>query len=395
MRRAVLLAFAGVALTLRSFAADDAASPYAKWSHGPSSDPNFFPIAVWLQDPRNAEKFRAAGMNTYVGLWEGPTEAQLAALDRTDMKVICEQNAVALRHLADPAIIGWLQPDEPDNAQERADHHGYDPPIARQKIVDQYTAWSQADPTRPILLGMGQGVAWNDYYGRGVRTGHAEDYPAYAKGADILSFDIYPVVHENPAVAGKLWFVGHGVDHLVQIANGEKPVWNCIECTHIANAKAKATPQQVRCEVWMSLIHGSRGIIWFVHQFAPKFREAALFDDPEMLAAVTAINKQITELAPVLNSPTLPKRESGFAGANTDPNSPITTMVKRQGGFTYIFAVEEHGTACKAGFVRYISGHGLDRYEVNVLGENRTIQAKDASFTDDFAPWEVHIYKIK
>lgn len=394
MRRAVLLALvAGVALMLRGFAADDAASPYAKWTHGPSGDAGFFPIAVWLQDPRNAAKFRAAGMNTYVGLWEGPTEAQLAALDRSGMKLICEQNAVALRHLDDPAIIGWLQPDEPDNAQDRADHHGYDPPIAPQKIVDQYNAWKQADPTRPILLGMGQGVAWNDYYGRGVRTGHAEDYAAYAKGGDILSFDIYPVVHENAAVAGKLWFVGRGVDHLVQIANGEKPVWNCIECTHIENAKAKATPQQVRCEVWMSLIHGSRGIIWFVHQFAPKFREAALFDDPEMLAAVTAINTQITELAPVLNSPNiiLP-----FHGDAMEATSKIDWVLKRDAHATYIFAVETRGVATKAVF----GSPNLRSKQVTVIGENRTLltgpgNIDEGSFFDTFAPWDVHLYQFK
>ena len=54
----------------------------------------------------------------------------------------------------------------------------------------------------------------------------------------------------------------------------------------------------------MALIHGSRGLIYFVHQFKPKFNEHALLDDPEMLAAVTAINRQIRDLAPVLNSPT-------------------------------------------------------------------------------------------
>jgi hypothetical protein len=309
------------------------------------------------------------------------------------MKVICEQNAVALRHLDDATIIGWLQDDEPDNAQERADHHGYDPPLAPQKIVEQYNAWKQADPTRPILLGLGQGVAWKDYYGRGARTGHAEDYPEYAKGGDILSFDIYPVVHESPVVAGKLEFVARGVDHLVKIAQPGQVVWDCIECTHIENARAKATPQQVRCEVWMSLVHGSHGIIWFVHQFAPKFREAALFDDPEMLAAVTAINKQITELAPVLNSPSiiLP-----FHGDAVEATSKIDWVLKRDAHSTYIFAVEMRGVATKAVFGSPV----LRSKKVTVIGENRTIRTgpgniDEGSFIDTFAPWDVHLYQIK
>ena len=40
-------------------------------------------------------------------------------------------------------------------------------------------------------------------------------------------------------------------------------------------------------------MHGSQGIIYFVHEFKPKSTDQALLDDPEMLAAVTAINKEI------------------------------------------------------------------------------------------------------
>ena len=59
-----------------------AQSTYAQWSHGPSSDPTYFPIAVWLQDPRNALAYKRAGINLYVGLWQGPTESQLATTPR-------------------------------------------------------------------------------------------------------------------------------------------------------------------------------------------------------------------------------------------------------------------------------------------------------------------------
>src|SRR5512135_2072267 len=94
-----------------------AGSPYGKWSHGPPADPSFFPLAVWLQSPANAERYRQAGFNTYLGLWRGPTEDQLATLKKAGLHIICEQNETALRHLDDPTIIGWMHGDEPDNAQ--------------------------------------------------------------------------------------------------------------------------------------------------------------------------------------------------------------------------------------------------------------------------------------
>jgi hypothetical protein len=96
---------------------DRAKAPYATWTHGLPTDDDFFPVAVWLQSPANAERYKAAGINLYVGLWGGPTEEQLAKLKKNGMRVICSQNAVGLNHKDDPTIVGWMRGDEPDNTR--------------------------------------------------------------------------------------------------------------------------------------------------------------------------------------------------------------------------------------------------------------------------------------
>ena len=63
-------------------------SPYGAWMHGPPQDPDYFPIAVWLQAPEDAAAYKKAGINLYVGLWEGPTEEQLAHLKAAGMQTI-------------------------------------------------------------------------------------------------------------------------------------------------------------------------------------------------------------------------------------------------------------------------------------------------------------------
>src|SRR6185437_14968795 len=165
------------------------------------------------------------------------------------MQVVLEQNSRALAEKNDPVIAAWMHGDEPDNAQPLPGGKGYGPPIKPEEIVASYQRIHAADPSRPVLLNLGQGVAWDNYIGRGVRRNHPEDYPEYVKGCDIASFDIYPVVHEKPEVSGKLEFVGNGVERLRRWAGPERPVWNCIECTHISNTQKKASPQQVRSEV--------------------------------------------------------------------------------------------------------------------------------------------------
>jgi hypothetical protein len=377
-----------VALSSACLAAGVDGNAYAKWPKGPPSDSEFFPIAVWLQAPSNAERYRNAGINTYIALWRGPTEEQLDALKKAGMRVICHQNRAGLQHLDDPAIIGWMHGDEPDNAQSLGDGKGYGPPILPDKIVADYQRVRTADPSRPVLLNLGQGVAYDNYIGRGVRRNHPEDYSEYLKGCDIASFDIYPVNHDSKEVSGKLWFVANGVERLTKWSGGEKVVWNCLECTRIGELDRKPTPQQVRCEAWMSLIHGSRGLIYFVHQFKPTFREAALLDDPDMLAAVTSLNRQITELAPVLNSPTI--RNLAIVKSE-NAEVPVDLMVKQYKGATYLFAVGMRDGTTTAAFK---FGDATAGKVVEVLGENRTVVVKDGSFNDRFDPWDVHLYRL-
>lgn len=349
-----------------------------------------FPIGVWLQNPRNARRYQAAGINLYVGLWRGPTEEQLATLREAGMRVVCAQNAVGLAHRDDPLIAGWMHDDEPDNAQSLGPGQGYGPPILPEVIVRDYQRMRAADPSRPVLLNLGQGVAWDDYIGRGVRRRHPEDYPEYVRGADIVSFDIYPVVHESPAIAGRLEYVARGVERLRGWAGENRTVWNCIECTHISNPKAKATPAQVRAEVWMSLIHGSQGLIYFVHQFQPSFREAALLDDPAMLAAVTTLNHRIQALAPVLRQPS---ESGGFEVRSSAPDAPVATLLKRHRNDRYLFAVNLRPVATRATF-HLGESHTLSG-TAEVLDEGRSLDVPEGRWSDDFGPYDVHLYHLR
>ena len=375
-------------------------SPYAAWKNGPGAGASYFPIAVWLQHPRNAAKYKSLGINLYVGLWRGPTEEQLAELRKHQMPVICNQNDFALKHLDEELIVGWMHGDEPDNAQPLGKSKGYGPPIPPDKIVADYRRIRSKDPTRPVLLNLGQGVAWDGWYGRGVRTNHPEDYPEYIKGCDIVSFDIYPAVHDRPAVAGKLWYVARGVERLCRWTEGKKVVWNCIECTRISNVKVKPTPAQVKAEVWMALVHGSQGLIYFCHQFRPQFIEAGLLADEEMAQAVAALNRQIHALAPVLNSPavadgvtvTCEASQTDAERARLLQSGPIAAVLKRHGTGAYVLAVRMENSPAKARFeLRGMRGSAA----AEVLGENRRVAVQDGRFTDEFAPYGVHLYRIE
>jgi hypothetical protein len=193
-------------------------------------------------------------------------------------------------------------------------------------------------------------------------------------------------VHDSPEVVGKLEFVPRGVQRLREWTGGKKPVWNCIECTHIGGKDSrKATPEQVRSEVWMSLIQGSQGIIYFVHQFEPTFREAALLDDPEMLKAVTALNQEIKTLAPVLNSPTL---DDKIEAKTSKTDALVKVLVKEYGGHLYVFAAEMRGRETDCVFRSGLFSGGIE-----ALGESRNPAVANHAFTEHFKPYGIHLYR--
>ena len=358
--------------------------------NGFPQDSTFFPLAVWVQQPRLAERYREIGINTYVALWRGPTEEHLDLLEKAGMFAVCHQNATALRHKDRKVIAAWMHGDEPDNAQPRRDGgKGWGPPIPPEKIVENYNRIKSNDPTRPVFLNLGQGVAWDGWYGRGVRTNHPADYPEYLKGCDIASFDIYPVVHEKSEIAGKLHYVAHGVNRLRTWAGGKKPVWACIETTHIDNPAALPSPAQIRSEVWLAITHGATGIVYFCHEFKPKPIEAGLLAHAENAKAVKEINGQIKRLAPALNSPT----RGGLVKVESEvKDAPVAVLAKEHAGAVYLFAAATRNTPTKATFTLLKAAGSA---KVEVLDENRTLTASGGKFEDDFEGYAIHIYRVK
>ena len=247
----------------------------ADYENGFPREPDFFPIGVWLQSSFRAPKYKAIGINTYVALWEGPTEAQLSDLARARMFAVAAQNSVGLQSKNRQVIKAWMHGDEPDNAQPiGAGLYGGCVPAA--DVVRRSREIKALDPTRPVLINFGQGVASEFWKGRGPCTGDQTYYDRAAPRADILSFDIYPVGSSTPEVKGKLEYVARGVTNLAGHAAGGQAIWAVLETTALDPA-IRPSRAQVRAEVWMALVHGSKGIVYFVHEFKPQFREDADF----------------------------------------------------------------------------------------------------------------------
>ncbi|SPP97682.1 hypothetical protein [Bradyrhizobium vignae] len=350
--------------------------------NGFPTDANFFPIGVWLQSPTRAASYKAIGINTFVGLYEGPTEEQLAALARQHMFAIAGQNDVALKSVNRHVIKAWMQEDEPDNAQPIGPGV-YGTCIPAIEVARRTREMKARDPTRPIMINFGQGVANEFWRGRGPCNGDQGYYDTAIQGADLLSYDIYPVGSTTPQVKGRLEYVARGVTNLAKRATDGQSVWMALETTALDPTR-RPTAAEVRAEIWMALVHGATGIFYFVHEFKPTFREDAIFRYPDIVEEVTKTNRLILSLSPALKSPSV----SGAISVSSQV--PIATMVKVYKDNTYIFAVAMQNSPSTA----RITVNNVHQTSARVIGEGRSVSLAQGSFEDQFEGYGVHLYQI-
>jgi hypothetical protein len=377
MRCLTLSTIAAVLLTLCDAAQS---SDIETFRNGFPADPNFFPVGVWLQEPRNAAEFKSIGVNTFVGLWQGPTEAQLSELAARGMFAVADQNETALRSQNARVIRGWMQPDEPDNAQTSA-LGGFGPCVPAATVRERTREMKRRDATRPVMINFGQGLANPYWKGRGSCTGDTEYYDIAMQGADIVSSDIYPVTSTIDPVRGKLEYVARATDELIRRARSGQTVWAVMETTFI-QSQQRVTPEQLRAEIWMALIHGAKGIIYFVHEWTGGFREDGIFRHPEIVEEAKRNNQLIQTLAPVLNS--------GNVRNLVKVSSPsISIMVKKYEDALYIFAVAMDQNAVTARLQLPVQDGTAE-----VLGEARSIPFHGGILQDRFAGYGVRLYRV-
>lgn len=207
-------------------------------------------------------------------------------------------------------------------------------------------------------------------------------YAEYAKAADVLAYDIYPVNEGAP-----LEIVATGVDNLRKWSDYKKPVLMDIEASNF-NDTTMPTAAQIKSEVWMALVHGAAGIDYFCHQFEPTFVEDACVSTPALRTALAGINAQVKSLATALNTPSV---GNGVTVTSSDTNTPVDVMLKRSNGATYLLTAEmRSGTTTATFTLRDFPASAT----AEVLGEGRSIPVESGAFQDSYSQHGVHLYRI-
>ncbi len=344
---------------------------------------NFFPIAVWAMRLDYMDYFKALGVNISIGevLQFGPTTRE-EFLDGLYSKglygMVMPGWYVDLHHTVDPVIISqlinhpallaWRQRDEPDLLSSVKPGLKSDP----WEIKERYDLIGPLDSEHSVYLNFSTGP------GSTTRFVQPADYFEYCEGADILSFDIYPITN-YPNGEKFLYSVADGIDNLKKWSNDKKPLWIWLE-SRTGDYRAP-TPQEMRAEVWMVIIHGADGFGWFVAEFDP-FRWHAI--PPELEVEMTDIAQTLQTLAPVINSS---ERDDVLVRMITQGRIDVISRI--HDNKLYFFTVNMMNKEVDAEFIFPAQYSGS---EFTVINEDRTIEISQGVFTEHFGPFEVHLY---
>jgi hypothetical protein len=335
-----------------------------------------FPIGTWTQPVSSFDKWKGRGVNTLIEYQgDGATIEQWsqAARDR-GMYYIRRPLSNPALDVGDTNLLAWALPDEPEITTKY-------PPETLKSWVD---GWKQADPNRPIWANFSGGyvLRW-----QGNVAGQS-GYAPYQALTDWDSSSIYPVTgwsrpQEHPGLDAP----GRALDQLEKWSNGH-PQFAVIEPSDqelpwIGQDIPGPTPGQFRAEVWDSIVHGARGVVYFPMSFKPSFR----FDNtsPEVAAEMTATNAKIQSIARVLQSEIDPPTRG------LDVGGPLEGTWRVVDGKTYYIVLNFSDQAVTGS----MTFQGVDgATTANVLGEGRSVSLADGAFTDTFGAYSVHVYEV-
>lgn len=364
----------------------------------------YFPLGVWLESIHTADDVRSdseAGINLYVGL---TPDSELGLLTGSGPYVIsaypsAEDNGAVLADEPDM----WAGP---GNAAWTGNWPGQGPICQPDQGRCGYTL------QRQVAAGVDSSKITYSNYGKGITFWQSDEESAVFinEFQDIASADNYwftdpnicgqgeggalvdgerPLAEPECRLAANYGWTVDRVRSLVR-PSASRPVWGFVELGQPFDAPTKAASgPQIRAAVWSSIIHGARGIVYFNHSFGGDCRSFHLLREPcaqGIRSDVKTLNRQVAELAPVLNAP--------FLDGAIKHSTTVHSAVKILDDSLYILTGSAQAAAQEAFFELPCLAKGGGT--VTVLNEDRTVSMDKGAFRDSFDDGNaVHLYRIE
>jgi hypothetical protein len=314
----------------------------------------FFPVLSYEQCADTLGRALALGVNTFV---------QVPYTGCSQPVTVSPPYVLSDQYGAENGS-GWYLPDEPDGWGITPEQMPRLPPVAetgrlRVLNVSQHFFSKQA----PI----------NDHFDR-------NDYKRFAALADVIGFDMYPIVKFCGRVP--LTDMFRAQRELMTIYAPGKPTFQWIETSKMTGEcpSMQITPQIVNAETWLAIAGGACGIGYFTNSWTGDLWNRWDFD-PGVEQQIAATVSGVQRLAPALCA--------AYGDVLVPWDGTVAASSRTLNGALYVIAVNGSDKTTRVPFrVDSLAGRTL-----TVLDEDRSIKpVKKVFFRDSFGPYQVHVY---
>lgn len=258
------------------------------------------------------------------------------------------------RFRSHPAVLAWNSGDEPDCANV--------PPVQVGVNVD---AIRDVDPNHLIYTTVANPDLLNQY----------------APYADVFSNDPYPLAGGNTNTVA----VANATARARAAVGPGRALWMVPQCFGYAKGPWNIpTPTQERSMTYQALIEGANGLIWYAYDDI----QFKVLDHPELWAMLKQLTREIKTLTPTLLEPACDGQR--FAAG---PDKSLRGVSIRLGNEVTVLTA--HSNEKDLG-QQELGVPGLPASgQAEVMFEDRSIDVVDGKIKDAFAPYAVHVYRMK
>ena len=288
-----------------------------------------------------------------------------------------------------PSLLIWEIADEPAFTWNSPDYR-----VSPAQMNETYKLIKEEDPDHLVYTNHGP-------------VNLVSTLKKYNPATDIIACDIYPVIPygikptyalfddglQGDLLNPYLSQVGEYADKMMRVSEGKKPLFMVLQGFSWEMLKEEKerdpemilypTFEQTRFMAYNAIVHGAAGINYWGTSYTAQ--------PSPFMDSLNRMTRELSELQAVLAAPVkkiVLDKEYHEMGHSLDAG--VEYLAKETGGHLYLLTVNSDKNPVKVTF------SGLkDFVSATVLKEARTIDMQTGSFTDDYLPFDVHIYQLK
>jgi len=287
-----------------------------------------------------------------------------------------------------PALLFWEIEDEPAFTWNSAE-----PRVLPGQMQETYDFIKQIDPEHLIITNHGPVnlISTLQKYNSSTDLVACDVYPVVPQGI-VPSYALYPDGLQGDLLNPYISQVGEYVDKMKKVVNESKPVFMVLQGFSWEMLKPEKerdtsmilypTYEESRFMAYNAIVHGANGIIYWGINYTPQ--PSAFMDN------LNKVTKELSEMHDILSAQTIElniKKEYHELMYSVDTG--VEFITKEINGEAYLISVNSDKNPVKVTYT------GLDKYKsVKVLKENRSIEINQGQFTENYKPFDVHIFKL-